>query len=141
MFNRDAKGSEVFTRQELRVLIFLVVSLFMGIALWAYRSRWQPLPVSELGSRSVPNGIKPLLKESTQSEPKQTGIIEVNLNTAGREELETLPGIGPVIAGHIIEYREKIGGFKSTEELIHVKGIGENTLDKIREFITLIEEY
>ncbi len=48
----------------------------------------------------------------------------VNINTAGPEELEILPGIGPAIAKKIIEHRNKYGHFKTKEELMDVSGIG-----------------
>ncbi|MGX1883747.1 helix-hairpin-helix domain-containing protein [Streptomyces sp. NPDC055287] len=49
----------------------------------------------------------------------------VGLNTATAEQLETLPGVGPVLAQHIIDYRTENGGFRSVEELRDVKGIGD----------------
>lgn len=56
----------------------------------------------------------------------------VNINTASAEELDAaLPGIGPVKAAAIIEYRTLVGGFSSVWELIEVEGIGENTLKEI----------
>lgn len=61
----------------------------------------------------------------------------ININTATLEQLDTLPGIGPVIAQRIIDYRESIGGFKSIETIIEVSGIGEATFAKIREQITV----
>jgi len=59
----------------------------------------------------------------------------VNINTATLAELQTLPGIGPAIASHIIEFRESHGGFGSVEELINVTRIGPTTLDRIRELV------
>lgn len=59
----------------------------------------------------------------------------VNINTASLEELCTLDGIGEVIAGRIIEYREENGPFTSADELINVKGIGEKKLEDIRDRI------
>ena len=56
----------------------------------------------------------------------------INLNTATREQLQTLPRIGPATAKRIIEYRETSGRFSSVEDLANVKGIGQKTLERIR---------
>ncbi|WP_374196655.1 helix-hairpin-helix domain-containing protein [Streptomyces sp. ISL-96] len=49
----------------------------------------------------------------------------IGLNAATAEQLETLPGVGPVLAQHIIDYRTEHGGFRSVDELSEVKGIGD----------------
>ncbi|MFI3174018.1 MAG: helix-hairpin-helix domain-containing protein [Bacillota bacterium] len=59
----------------------------------------------------------------------------VDVNTASQAVLEVLPGVGPAIGERIIEYREEHGDFTSVEELTNVKGIGEKTLENMREFI------
>lgn len=61
----------------------------------------------------------------------------VNINTATADELDELPGVGPVIAGRIIEEREKNGAFAYPEDLLGVKGIGEKTLQRLLESICL----
>lgn len=61
----------------------------------------------------------------------------VNVNTATPEELETLPGIGEVLAQAIIAYREENGPFTSVDQLIDVSGIGEVTLEEMREFVAV----
>jgi competence protein ComEA len=61
----------------------------------------------------------------------------VNVNTAAPEELETLPGIGEVLAQAIIAYREEHGPFTSVEELEEVSGIGPATLEEIRDLVTV----
>jgi competence protein ComEA len=52
-------------------------------------------------------------------------LLVINLNTATAKELETLPGIGPVLAQRIIAFREKRHGFRRVEELLAVPGISE----------------
>ena len=61
----------------------------------------------------------------------------ININFASLSELVQLPGIGNVIAQNIIDYRNKYGQFKSKEELINVKGIGEKKFEKIRDLISV----
>jgi len=57
--------------------------------------------------------------------------VKININTATREELESLPGIGPVYARRIVIYREEKGRFKNPEELKNIKGIGPKRLEKL----------
>lgn len=61
----------------------------------------------------------------------------VNLNTATAAELETLPRIGPAMAQRILDYRTANGPFTSVDELTDVPGIGEATLDGLRELVTV----
>jgi len=61
---------------------------------------------------------------------------KININTATVDELQTIPGIGPAKASAIIEYREKNGPFKKVEDLDNVSGIGEKTLEHIKDKIT-----
>ncbi len=61
----------------------------------------------------------------------------VNLNTADQATLETLPGVGPVTAAAILEWRDEHGGFTSVDELLEVSGIGDATLAEIAPHVTL----
>jgi competence protein ComEA len=61
----------------------------------------------------------------------------VNINTAGQSELEDLPGVGPVTAQAILDFRAENGAFRSVDELLEVSGIGEATLAEMAPFVTL----
>ena len=61
----------------------------------------------------------------------------LNLNTATLEQLDTLDGIGPSLAGAILDYREEKGGFGSVDELAQVPGIGEKRMASLREQVTV----
>jgi len=61
----------------------------------------------------------------------------VNLNTADRDALETLPRVGPAMAERIIDWRERNGPFRAPDDLMQVAGIGEKTFDAIRDLVTV----
>jgi competence protein ComEA len=71
------------------------------------------------------------------SAPSGTPTAPVNINLAGPEELETLPGVGPATAAAIIEYRDANGPFASADELIDVPGIGEAKLAAVADLVTV----
>ncbi len=60
----------------------------------------------------------------------------IDVNRADRSQLETLPGIGPVLAGRIAAERERRGGFRRAEELMDIPGIGSKRYEKIKGLIT-----
>ncbi|MEV3972403.1 ComEA family DNA-binding protein [Streptomyces sp. NPDC050698] len=59
----------------------------------------------------------------------------VSLNTATADQLDTLPGVGPVLAQHIIDYRTQHGGFRSVDELREVNGIGDRRFADLRPLV------
>ena len=61
---------------------------------------------------------------------------EVDINTADKETLMTLSGIGESYAERIINYREQNGGFKSVQELTDIRGIGQSLVEKNRDLLT-----
>jgi comEA protein len=59
----------------------------------------------------------------------------IDLNTATSEQLQRLPGVGPVTAQRILDYRKKSGPFQAVDDLLAVKGISTKRLDKIRPYV------
>ncbi|MFE4751711.1 helix-hairpin-helix domain-containing protein [Streptomyces mirabilis] len=59
----------------------------------------------------------------------------VSLNTATVDQLDTLPGVGPVLAQHIIDYRSQHGGFRSVDELREVNGIGDRRFSDLQKLV------
>jgi competence ComEA-like helix-hairpin-helix protein len=62
-------------------------------------------------------------------------VARLELNTATAEELQELPGVGPVLAEHILALRQKLGGFTKPEELLQADGVGENLYARIRDLV------
>ncbi len=81
-------------------------------------------PAQETGSEAA----------ATAAEPSSTLI---DLNTASADELETLPGIGPVLAERIVAYRTEHGPFRSVDELAEVRGISPRMVDELRGLVTV----
>ena len=61
----------------------------------------------------------------------------VSLNSASAEQLDGLPGVGPVLAQHIVDYRAQHGGFRSVDELREVNGIGERRFNDLQPLVRL----
>ena len=87
------------------------------------------------------SAVEPGLTVQTETEvPEEVlapDVDPVDINTAGVEELDQLPGIGTVLAGRIIAYREANGPFETVEDLLEVSGIGEAKLAELEGWITV----
>ena len=82
----------------------------------------------------------PLELEEAEQQTQLSAPTEeapLNLNTATQAELELLPGIGPVLAQAILDYRDSFGGFSAKEQLKEVSGIGEKRYAAVEALITV----
>lgn len=139
-------------KQGIFVLVMLTV-LFVGFVCGFFIGRnmasgdvqISKLPESTtLPSTTAPVNTAPTLPtgsvvttEPSPSETTPNSGTKVNINTATKEELMTLPGIGEVLAGNIIAYRTANGPFTSPADLLNISGIGEKRLEAIYDLITV----
>ena len=62
---------------------------------------------------------------------------KINLNTSSVTQLDTLPGVGPVTAQHIVEWRTRNGRFARVDQLREIDGIGERRFQQLRDLVTV----
>lgn len=84
------------------------------------------------GTPTAAVGMQKVRTEISRQLPKNGPL---DLNRASADELESLPGIGAVLAQRVIEFRKSAGGFRSVEDLRQVKGIGAKKFDRVRPLV------
>ncbi len=121
-------------------LAILLLAFLLGLAVWgAHRLRFhgtgsEPLTlILAKGTETLPKAQDSKPYEQERSTPR------IDPNRAGEEDLQRLPGIGPVLAARIIRYRERFGSFRDVEELKKIDGIGEKRFERIRPWIRIQE--
>jgi comEA protein len=103
-----------------------LLAIFLAIAmLWAIAQNLTPASLSVKIWRPLTTHTAHLL------------ISTVELNAASYEDLLALPGIGPVLAQRILDYRQAHGPFGRIEELVRVNGIGPKLLEKLRPYLVI----
>ena len=90
---------------------------------------WQA-PLAREESEAPVRQVRP----PSTSNPTELGD-RLDINSAGRRELESLPGIGPVLAGRIVEFRTKNPPFRRVEEILIIRGIGRRKFEALRDLI------
>jgi comEA protein len=137
-----------FSRNEVRAILLLISLLLIGSGITLYqryranqrvdivsviersvRTQGTSLSAENEGTRTAESASR----EPSETEKRGPSSPKIDINTANAYELEGLPGIGPVLARRIIEYRDKHGRFQTLSELKKVNGIGDAKLEAIRD--------
>jgi len=87
-------------------------------------------------ARAVTDGEQILIGSGNASQQAASQSF-ISLNQSSSNTLEDLPGVGPALAGRIVDWREANGGFKTKEDLLNAAGIGEKLFSSIKELVTL----
>ncbi len=149
-------GSRIgFSEVEVNVLSFVVLSLLVGIVAYYFKYKDEvtslkqydySLQDSLFWNNLTTEQNRNIAKKKVDYEQElydfsanelESVLTKINVNTASVEELKTLPGIGEKTAKKIIFYRDTHGKFRSVNELINVRGIGEKKLDRIKNYILI----
>lgn len=138
-----------------------LLALTMGVVFWI---RWQPVELQQRDAESIDtasvaqtSSIVEIPTPTTQTRQSDrgpgavasgasthvglgshAGVTLVDLNSATVNELESLPGIGAVLAQRVIDHRKSVGRFLAVEDLREVKGIGSKKLEQIRSLVTVV---
>lgn len=110
------------SKRERFIILSLVALLAAGTALMAFRKS---------------NSIVDVKIRAFGQEDISSSVRKININEADGVALERLPGVGKTLAGRMIEYRARQGGFRSIEEIKKVKGVKESLFLKIKDSITV----
>ena len=140
------------TSTERNVILFLAGTVVVGAGIRLYQETFPSIPRYDYtasdstfaalsakedgGSNEEAAFVAGSNAEESTAED-DTATIRVNVNTASKQELMTLPGVGEVISDRIIAYRSDVGPFKSMDDLGKVKGISKRKLEQILPFIVL----
>ena len=117
---RQEKGGSTYFFLALVTLAFLAAVLYLTFG----------------ANRTEQEGYTVQTERPAREEEIAPVRVLVNINTATAEELETVTGIGPVLAQSILDYRAEHGDFRTLDELLEVRGIGSAKLDAMRDEIT-----
>ena len=117
-----------------KVLLFLATLVVLAGIVWG--ALFLIAPIWQPGTPVAYMPALPQTEAAAESAPTQL----VDLNTAGVDELTTLPGIGERLAKRIVDYRTEHGPFESLEALMEVSGIGEKKLEELRDYVTVAGE-
>ena len=121
--------------QSFGVKLFLLGGILGGLAVTDLLP--SPSQAPHFGESAIRQTDAAPLSERADSVPAAATDVQVDLNQSSVKELQALPGIGPVLAERIRQYRREKGRFTSIEEITNVRGIGEKRFARLRPYIAV----
>jgi comEA protein len=137
MFQR-LKNWLALTVTEQRVILFLVATFLVGAGIRLYRETFpssQPFDYRSTDSTFAALSESIVADTTLGEDEDSTGLV--NVNSATKNQLMNVPGIGEVTAARILAYRKDVGAFKKLDDLVNVKGISKKKLEKLKPFMTV----
>jgi competence ComEA-like helix-hairpin-helix protein len=139
-----------FTKNELRVVLFLILAFLVGSGIKIYKTSFMADDKSfdysesdrvfqQLSQSNYPPSVDTITEvTSHENVNKKTDLKQhsIRINTANKNELMKIPGVGEVTAERIILFRKENGVFKNELDLLKVKGIGKKKLEQIKQYLT-----
>jgi competence ComEA-like helix-hairpin-helix protein len=140
MLKRIADGIAL-TKTERKVILFLVVTLLVGAGIRLYQATVPSAPQFDYhASDSTFAALSAAPEESAPGvvvEKNKDTSGRLNINTATKQQLLDLPGVGEVTADRILTYRAATGKFSSVDELRSIKGMSKKKMEKLKPLITI----
>jgi competence ComEA-like helix-hairpin-helix protein len=134
MFDR-LKDWLALTRTERNVILFLSTTLMVGAGIKLYRLTFPE--IVQYDYRASDSAFVVLSQAAEQEDDANVAGGIVNINTATKDQLMRLPGVGAVLAERILIYREELGEFTTVNQLLNVKGISKKKLEELKPLVTL----
>jgi competence protein ComEA len=90
-------------------------------------------------ARALNDGEQLLISSQSGAQSFENSMVSslISLNQASASQLEELPGVGPALAGRMVDWRTANGGFKAKEDLLNVAGIGDKLFASVKDLVTL----
>ena len=123
---------QLFTPQEKKALWYLLILLAVGTASrYVRQNRAARYPLADEGYDQLFQAGAEAYRATSIDEP----LAPIDLNSATGAELRQLPGVGPVMAKKIIDYRLKNGYFQTIDDMLNIDGVGPKSVERWRNLI------
>lgn len=139
------RGPLGFTPAESKIAVGLAILVLVSTGIFLFRRLVRPAPRVHYEVHTIPSAGSGVAASATSSKPTTANRVtapaapwaggQLDINAADYADLVRLPGIGPVLAARILEYRDRHERFPAVDSLLCISGIGLKKLEKIRPLV------